>query len=472
MWGTPLVVLLVGGGVFFMLYSRFVPYRYFKHAVNILRGKYDDPDDPGDISHFEALASALAATIGLGNISGVAVAIAMGGPGAVFWMWMSAVAGMGTKFFTNTLAVMYRGKDSKGEIQGGAMYYIVEGLGKKWRPLAVIFSIAGLVGALPLFQANQLTQAIRDVLIIPSGVLESTPAWIASLSNIIPDVLIPTYGGFDLEQSKILFVGNLFIGLFLLVFVGIVIFGGIKRIGKVASKMVPAMVVIYVLSVLTILAVHYDVLFEYLMLIFRDAFTGDAAMGGALGALIIIGVKRAAFSNEAGIGTATLAHGAAKTKEPVREGLVAMMGPFIDTLVVCTMTALAILVTDVWKTGSDNGISLTVSAFESALGTTGVYLLMLSVLVFALSTMFTYSYYGTKCLGFLLGAEKQHWYNYFYVGSIVLGAVTTISAMINLIDGMFAVMAIPTMLGALLLSPKVVAATKDYFKRMEEKNIL
>ncbi len=472
MWGTPLVALLVGGGVFFMLYSRFVPYRYFTHAVNILRGKYDDPDAPGDISHFEALASALAATVGLGNISGVAVAIAMGGPGAVFWMWVSAVAGMGTKFFTNTLSVMYRGKDSRGDVQGGAMYYIVEGLGKKWKPLAVLFSVAGLVGALPLFQANQLTQAIRDVLIIPSGVLESTPAWIASISNIIPDTLIPIYGGFDLAQSKILFVGNLFVGLFLLVFVGIVIFGGIKRIGKVAAKMVPAMVVLYVLSVLTILGVNYDVLGEYVLLIFSDAFTGEAAMGGALGALIIIGVKRAAFSNEAGIGTATLAHGAAKTKEPVREGLVAMMGPFIDTIVVCTLTALAILVTDVWKTGDSNGISLTVSAFESALGTTGVYLLMLSVLVFALSTMFTYSYYGTKCLGFLLGAERQHWYNYFYVGSIVMGAITTISAMINLIDGMFAVMAIPTMLGALLLSPKVMAATKDYFKRMEEKNIL
>lgn len=472
MWGTPLVILLVGGGTYLMFFSRFIPYRYFWHSINILRGKYDNPDDPGDISHFEALSSALAATIGLGNISGVAVAIAMGGPGAVFWMWMSAAAGMATKFFTNTLAVMYRGEDSAGDLQGGAMYTIVVGLGKKWKPLAVVFSVAGLFGALPLFQANQLTQAIRDVLVIPGGALDNPPGWLAAMAAALPDFLVPSYIGLDNFEARIIFITSFITGLVLIAIVGTVIFGGIQRIGKVTSKMVPAMVIIYVLSVFAILGVHIDVLWDYFTLIFYDAFTADAAMGGALGALIIIGVKRAAFSNEAGIGTATLAHGAAKTTEPVREGLVAMMGPFIDTIVVCTMTALAILVTDVWKTGDQNGISLTVLAFESALGKSGVYLLMLSVLVFALSTMFTYSYYGTKCLGFLVGAQKQHWYNYFYVGSIILGAVTTIAAMINLIDGMFAVMAIPTMTAALLLSPKVMSAARDYFKRMEEQNIL
>ncbi len=444
MWGTPLVVLLCGGGLYFMIYSRMTPYRYFGHAVNVLRGKYDDPNDPGDINHFEALSSALAATIGLGNISGVAVAIAAGGPGAVFWMWMSAVVGIATKFFTCTLSIMYRGKDSNGDIQGGTMYMITEGLGKKWKPLAALFAVAGMFGALPVFQANQLNQAIRDVILVPNG--------LADPSN---------HFGTDLMT-----------GIVILLIVGTVIFGGIKRIGKVASRMVPSMVVLYVGCVLTILAIHFDVLGEYLLLIVTDAFTADAAMGGAVGALIILGVRRAAFSNEAGIGTATLAHGAAKTKEPVREGLVAMMGPFIDTIVVCTMTALAILVTDVWKTGDENGITLTASAFEEALGTPGVYLLMISVTIFAASSLFTYSYYGTKCLGFLAGASRQKWYNLFYVGSILLGATASISAIINLIDGMYAVMAIPTMTVALLLSPKVMEAARDYFKRMENKEIL
>lgn len=439
MWGLPLVVLLCGGGIFFMLYSGFLPFRYLRHALNVLRGKYDDPDDPGDINHFEALSSALAATVGLGNISGVAVAIAMGGPGAVFWMWISAFFGIATKFFTCTLSIMYRGKDSAGHIQGGTMYMITEGLGKKWKPLAVLFSLGGLFGALPIFQANQLTQALRDVIYIPNG-------WVT-------------------EQAH--FAGDFITGLVLVGLVSLVIFGGIKRIGKVASKLVPAMVVLYVGLVLIILAINYDVLGYYFGLIFRDAFTAEAALGGAVYQIIVTGFKRAAFSNEAGIGTATLAHGAAKTKEPVREGLVAMLGPAIDTLLVCTMTAMAILVTGEWQTGSENGIALTAAAFGDALGVIGPYLLVLCVTVFAFSSMFTYSYYGTKCLGFLIGAERQHWYNYFYVGSIVLGAVTTIMSVINLIDGMFAIMSIPTMTAAILLAPRVKEAAKDYFSRLD-----
>lgn len=443
MWGTPLVVLLVGGGLYFLLFSRFVPYRYFFHAIDVLRGKYDDPDDPGDISHFEALASALAATVGMGNISGVAVAIAMGGPGAVFWMWVSAIVGMATKFFTCTLSVMYRGYDSEGHLQGGTMYIITEGLGKKWKPLAVLFAVAGLFGPLPIFQANQVTQIVRDFLLIPNG--------IADPNNHFNTDLIS--------------------GLIILAVVSLVIFGGIKRIGKVASKMVPAMVILYVSSVMYILAVHIDVLGSYLALIVTDAFTADSVMGGAVGALIITGVRRAAFSNEAGIGTATLAHGAAKTKEPVREGLVAMMGPFIDTLVVCTMTALAILVTGVWNSGEANGISLTASAFQEAMGPIGVYVLMLCVLIFAFSSLFTYSYYSTKCLGFLAGAHRQKYFNYFYAAAIIFGAVATIEAVLNFTDGMFALMAIPTMTAAIILSPKVMEAAKDYFIRMKQEGV-
>ncbi|MBO6622062.1 MAG: alanine:cation symporter family protein [Balneola sp.] len=444
MWGTPLVVLLVGGGLFFLIYSRFIPYRYFFHSINILRGKYDDPNDPGDISHFEALASALAATVGLGNISGVAVAIAIGGPGAVFWMWISAIVGMATKFFTCTLSIMYRGKDTNGDIQGGTMYMIMEGLGKKWKPLAVLFAVAGLFGPLPIFQANQVTQIVRDFVLIPNG--------LADAANHFNTDLIS--------------------GIVILSIVSLVIFGGIKRVGKVASKMVPAMVVIYVACVLVIIGINIDMLGSTFALIFTDAFTANSAMGGALGALIVTGVRRAAFSNEAGIGTATLAHGAAKTKEPVREGLVAMMGPFIDTLVVCTMTALAILVTGVWTSGDENGITLTASAFEAALGPYGVYLLIFCVLIFGFSSLFTYSYYSTKCLGFLIGADKQKYFNFFYAAAIIFGSVATIQAVLNFTDGMFALMAIPTMTVALLLSPKVMAAAKDYFGRMEKKEIL
>lgn len=444
MWGTPLVVLLVGGGLFFLIYSRFIPYRYFFHSINILRGKYDDPNDPGDISHFEALASALAATVGLGNISGVAVAIAIGGPGAVFWMWISAIVGMATKFFTCTLSIMYRGKDTNGDIQGGTMYMIMEGLGKKWKPLAVLFAVAGLFGPLPIFQANQVTQIVRDFVLIPNG--------LADAANHFNTDLIS--------------------GIVILAIVSLVIFGGIKRVGKVASKMVPAMVVIYVSCVLVIIGLNIEVLGSTFALIFTDAFTANSAMGGALGALIVTGVRRAAFSNEAGIGTATLAHGAAKTKEPVREGLVAMMGPFIDTLVVCTMTALAILVTGVWQSGDENGITLTASAFEAALGPYGVYLLIFCVLIFGFSSLFTYSYYSTKCLGFLIGADKQKYFNFFYAGAIIFGSVATINAVLNFTDGMFALMAIPTMTVAILLSPKVMAAARDYFGRMEKKEIL
>ncbi|HCT51224.1 MAG TPA: sodium/alanine symporter, partial [Balneola sp.] len=228
---------------------------------------------------------------------------------------ISAIVGMATKFFTCTLSIMYRGKDSNGDIQGGTMYMIMEGLGKKWKPLAVLFAVAGLFGPLPIFQANQVTQIVRDFVLIPNG--------LADAANHFNTDLIS--------------------GIVILAIVSLVIFGGIKRVGKVASKMVPAMVVIYVACVLVIIGINIDMLGSTFALIFTDAFTANSAMGGALGALIVTGVRRAAFSNEAGIGTATLAHGAAKTKEPVREGLVAMMGPFIDTLVVCTMTALAIL---------------------------------------------------------------------------------------------------------------------------------
>ena len=442
-WGPWLLVLLLGGGLFFLVFSRLIPFRYFRHGVNILRGKYDDPNDEGDISHFQALSSALAGTIGMGNIAGVAIAIATGGPGAIFWMWMSAIVGVATKFFTCTLAVMYRGKDSKGHLQGGPMYVITEGLGKKWRPLAVFFSLAGLIGCLPAFQANQLTQVLRDVIFIPNGWVGDDP-----------------------------FLFNLMTGLIIAGLTSVVVFGGIARIGQVTSKLVPAMVVLYLLAAIWILGTNYTEIPFYLNLIFTDAFTGAAIGGGALGTVIITGVRRAAFSNEAGIGTEAMAHGAAKTDEPVREGLVAMLGPFVDTIVVCTTTAMVILISGVWKTSAENGVTLTSSAFEQAMPGVGAYVLIICVLFFSTSTMFSYSYYGTKCLGFLIGAERQHYYNYFYVALIVVASVVSLDAVVSLIDGMYALMAIPTMSSALILSPKVMNAAKDYFRRMDAETEL
>ncbi|MEH6537539.1 MAG: alanine/glycine:cation symporter family protein [Psychroserpens sp.] len=441
-WGIPLIVLLIGGGLYLLIVSRFLPFRFFGHAIQILRGKYDDPNDPGEISHFKALTTALSSTIGMGNIAGVALAISVGGPGAMFWMWISAIVGMSTKFFTSTLAIMYRGKDSNGDLQGGPMYFIREGLGKNWKFLAVMFSVFGMLGALPVVNVNQLKQAINDIILIPNGVE-------VSLSS------------------------NLIIAAVLVILTTFVILGGLKRISSIAAKMVPSMVILYFILVLIILGINYTEVPKYFLMIFTDAFeanfiNGDAVFGGVLGAIILLGIKRGAFSNEAGIGTAPMAHGAAKTNEPVREGLVAMLGPVIDTLIVCTLTALAILVTGVWQTSSDSGVTLTASAFQDAMPGYGQYLLMVCVFIFSISSLFSYAYYGTKCMSFLIGADKKHYYNYLYILSIILAATTPFSTMINFIDGIFAFMAIPTMLSTIIMAPRVVKEIKGYRKRMKE----
>jgi len=438
-WGTPILVLLLGGGLYFLGYSRLLPLRYFGHALKILTGKYDNPNEPGQLRHYQALSTALAGTVGMGNVSGVAVAITMGGPGAVFWMWVSALLGISTKFFTCTLAVMYRGRDSAGEIQGGPMYFITEGLGKNWKPLAVFFAIFGMIGVSPLFQANQLTQAIRDVILIPN----------------------------NFEAS---FTSNLITGLIISILVGIVIIGGIKRIGGVTGKLVPLMVFAYVATVLFIIFSDTTQILPAFKTIFRDAFTGNAVLGGSLGAIIVTGVRRAAFSNEAGLGTAPMAHGAAKTSEPVREGLVAMLGPIIDTLIICTMTALAIIITGTWLSSDADGITLTAHAFDSAIPVYGKYILTTCVTFFALSTLFAFPYYGAKCLGFIAGAKYKHFYNYFFIAAIIVGALSELRVIVSLIDIAFALMAFPTVLSALLLSPRVRRATKDYFIRLKNQS--
>jgi len=443
MWGLPLLILLVGGGLYFFIYSRFVPIRYFGHAISILRGKYEKDLGEGEISSFQALATALSATVGMGNIAGVAVAISIGGPGAMFWMWISALIGMSTKFFTGTLSILYRGKDDQGKIQGGPMYFIEQGLGKKFKFLAVFFSVCGLVGALPVFNVNQLTQAVGTILLVPNGI----------------EVDLTT---------------NLIIGIILLILTASVILGGLSRIAKVTEKLVPFMVLFYFVAVLLILVVNYKVVPHYFGLIFTEAlgpkfYTGEAFLGGALGGLILLGIRRGAFSNEAGIGTAPMAHGAANTKEPIREGLVAMMGPFIDTIIVCTLTALAILVTDVWQSSDANGVSLTAEAFGQALPGYGKYVLLICLAIFSISSLFSYSYYGAKCTSYLWGTANKKYYTYVYLSSILIGATTSLSMMLNLIDSFFAMMAFPTMFAALMLSPKVKDALVDYKKRMMAK---
>lgn len=438
MWGLPLVILLVGGGLFFLLYSRFLPYRYLGQSFRLLFRKKDE-DDPGQLSHFQSLSTALSGTLGMGNVSGVAIAIAIGGPGAVFWMWVSALVGIATKFYTCSLAVMYRGRDSEGQWQGGPMYVIREGMGKRWRPLAYFFAVAGLLGTMPVFQVNQLVQVVRDTIAIPAGITEPG-----------------AHFSFDLG------VGLLLAGLVLIVGLG-----RLPRLGQVTGILVPSMVVVYMLLTGFVLISHADAVPAALQLIVDDAFSGKAMAGGVVGAVIVTGIQRAAFSNEAGIGTEAMAHGAAKTREPIREGMVAMMGPIIDTLIVCTCTALVILISGVWQSPDHDGITMTAMAFKDLFPHGSAVIVALVVTMLSLSTVFTFWYYGSKCLGFLVGAEYQHRYIWIYIVLVVMGAVASLQMVISLVDSMYALMAIPTMTAALILAPRVNEAARAYLSQKQ-----
>ena len=440
--GYPLFFLLIGGGLFFLVYSKFAPLRYYGRAIGALRVK--DDSAAGQISSFEALTSAIAATVGMGNIAGVAVALSIGGPGAIFWMWVSAVVGMATKFFEGTIAVMYKGKDDAGEVQGGPMYMITEGLGKKWKPLAVFFSIFGLFGTLCVMQSNQLTESVTTLFFTPE---QNTP------------------------------VLRLVIGIILTVIVSFVVIGGIKRISKIATKLVPTMVALYFLLVIYILIRHIGLVPGVFGDIFSGAFTPRGALGGGIGSIIMIaltGVRRAALVNEAGVGTASMMHGASKNQEPVREGLVAMIGPSIDSGLVCTMTALAILVgaelnpallPEAEGMGSMEGLKLALNAFNAALPGVGGYLLFVIVILFAFSTMFSYSYYGQKCTGFLFGARYASYYNYFFLAMLVVAAVIPLKVAVSLIDAAYALMAFPTMFTLFCLAPKARREMDRYFAK-------
>ena len=441
LWSN-LLYLLLGGGLFFAVFSRFSPFRYLAHGFKLLFGKNQEKDAPGEVSHFRALCSALSGTVGMGNVAGVAVAITQGGPGAIFWMWVCALLGMATKFYTCSLAVMYRGKDENGVEQGGPMYFIREGLGEKWKPLAIFFAACGMFGCLPLLQSNQLTQIVNTMFFEPQG-------WFVG-SNLTTQV------------------GNALLGLLLALLVGMVVVGGIKRIGAFAARLVPGMVLLYGGTSLVIILLHVDKIFPSLSLIISDAFTGEAVAGGALGMVIVTGVRRAAFSNEAGMGTEAMAHGAAKTNEPIREGLVAMWGPVIDTLIMCTLTGLVLMVTGVWDSGIGDGVLLTTQAFQEALPGVGTYLLLAGVLCLSFSSMLGFSYYVVKCGCFLFGQKARLPMLGFYLLTIVVSAVVKMDVIINFLDIAFGLMAIPTILSSILLAPKVNHAAKEYFKKLKQ----
>ena len=417
-----MLFLVIGGGIYLTIYSRGYPILKIKDSFRLLFSK----DDNVGISRFQALSAVLAATVGLGNISGVAIAIHMGGPGVLVWMWLTAIIGSIIKFYSCSLAVNIRTYNSDGTPLGGPMYYMTNGI-KKWgKPMAIWFSIAGLFGVLPAFTANQLTETFVSV-VEPSR----------ELLNI---------GDFN---WKLIF------GIFLAVITSFVIFGGLNSIVKASSSLVPVMVVIYLAIGITILMINVDKIIPTFSLIFNEAFNLNAIVSGGFWGLLILGVRRAVFSNESGVGNAPMYHGQSQTKLGTDEGLVAMLGPFFDTILVCTITGLIVLISGAYIGSDLNGISLTLEAFRTLFFGFGDILLMIMVFVFGISTLFTYSYYGVKCLGFLTKPSWGKYYNYIYVLSIIISALVTVDIVIGIIDISFALMCIPNMIALLILAPHV-----------------
>ena len=423
--GYPLFCWLMGGGLFLFIRSRAVPLRRLGAAVRSLRAKQSGE---GQITSFQALMSAISATVGMGNIAGVAIALVVGGPGAIFWMWVSALLGMATKFFEGTLTIMFKGRNDKGEVRGGPMYVITQGLGARFRPLAVMFSCAGLVGCLSVMQANQFVEAVTTVF-VPAAA----------------------------ESFWLRFA----IGLVMTGIVASVVLGGITRISKVASKMVPAMVTLYFLLVVAVIVLHFRQIPSVFASIFEGAFSLRAGLG-ALAGVALTGARRAMLVNEAGVGTAMMMHGASRNAEPVREGFVAMLGPAIDSGLVCTLTAMPILIADSYHVEGVKGLAVALQSFDVLIPVAGKYLLMVLVTVFAFSTMFSYSYYGRTCSEFLFGKDRARYYDWFYLAMILVASVITLDVAVSLMDMAFALMSVPTMFAIFKLSPKVIQALKDF----------
>lgn len=438
----PLIVLvLVLGGIFFTLRYKFINIRLFKHAIDVVRGRYDKKDDVGEISHFQALTSALSATVGLGNIAGVAAAISLGGPGAVFWMWTTAFFGMTMKFNSCTLAHLYRRVDQDGHVQGGPMIYLEEGLkelhptlapiGKLFAVVFAAFMILAAFGAGNLFQVNQTASLINKQF-------------------------------FDNDASNTVL---LTIGIIMAFLTGIVLIGGIKRIGETTAKIVPAMCFFYCTVCFIIILQNIDQLIPTFSSIFSGAFNAEAAFGGFVGVLVQ-GMKRAAFSNEAGLGSAAIAHAAAKTDEPVREGLVAMLGPFIDTLVVCTMTALTILFTKSHINPGDlDGVQITARAFDQ-LGGAVPYILCIAVFVFAYSTIISWGYYAERCVEYLFGKSAIMTFRLIYVFALIIAPIFSLNAVLGFADILLLSLAFPNIIGSALITSKVKPLLDDYIRRL------
>jgi len=447
-----IVLVLMLGAIFFTFWYRWINIRGFKHSIDVIRGKHDKPEDTGEISHFRALTSALSATVGLGNIAGVAVAIQLGGPGAVFWMLIAAVFGMTAKFSSCTLSQMYRKINADGTVSGGPMYYLDIGLSESGykglkvlgKVLAVMYALmimGGAIGGGNMFQANQTAEAFASTFEI-----SDTGTW------------------------------NWVIGITLAIGVGVVIIGGIKRIGAATSKIVPFMCGIYVLASIFIILTHISQIPETIRLIFTMAFTKNAYYGGFFGVLIM-GVRRAAFSNEAGLGSAAIAHAAAKTEEPVREGIVGMIGPFIDTIIVCFMTAMVVIITGTWNDPSISqsaGVALTTEAFGSVISWFP-YILTLCIGLFAYSTMISWCYYGERGWIYLLdhvgeegyGLKTVVLFRIIFVVFIVVGAVSKLSDVLDFSDAMIFSMAFPNIVGSIFLAPKVLKKVRDYWERYQ-----
>ena len=442
--GVPLiVVVLLFGGAYYSFYFGWISLRGIRHSIDVIRGHYDNPDDPGEISHFQALTSALSATVGLGNIAGVAIAVSLGGPGAIFWMVLTALIGMSSKLASCTLAVMYRRVHPDGHISGGPMYYLENGLDSLGlrefgRTLAVVFAfltVGGSLGGGNMFQANQTLEILGTV-----------------------SPFFATY--------------NWVIGLLLAFVVAIVIIGGIRRIGQVTSRIVPFMCVLYVLFSLLIIISRIGDVPEMLWTILRLAFSPDAMYGGFLGVLVT-GIKRAAFSNEAGLGSAAFAHAAAKTDEPAREGMVAMIGPFIDTIIICLMTGMVCMITGVYadpqfqaQQGFAVGVSMTAAAFDSFIPGSR-YVLALAVMLFAYSTMISWSYYGERSWEYLFGARTILIYRILFVTFVFIGSVTALSNVLDFSDMMILGMAFPNIIGGVILSPKIKICIEEYWGRLQ-----
>lgn len=443
-WGWPLLILLIGTGVYLTIGLGFMPLRKIGYGFKMLWvGRKGEGE--GDISPFNALMTAMAATVGTGNIAGVAGAIAIGGPGAVFWMWITALVGMGTKYGEAVLAVRYREVDSRGRQQGGPMYYIKNGLGDHWRWMAFIFAFLGAIAA---FGIGNMTQA------------NSVAAVATSFAGEITDD----------ERNMIQWV----VGGVLAVLTALVILGGIKRLGTVTGKLVPFMAIAYILGALIIIFTNITQVPEAFMTILRGAFTGSAATGGFIGATIMLamqkGVERGLFSNEAGMGTAPIAHAAAKTNDPVRQGVIAMLGTFLDTIVICTMTALVIILAHSWgQVGADgkqlSGAALTYFAFAQGLPTIGIYIVSLGLAFFAFSTLLGWSYYGERCAEYMLGVKVIIPYRVLWILAIPVGALVELRPLWDAAGILNGLMAIPNLIALLLLSPIIFKLTRDYFNK-------